>query len=69
MIRLSMQERKVAREVLAGAGDALVAVRLSLSVWTVRTYLRRIADRLDPNGRPRLVLERHRSTLELALAE
>lgn len=65
MIRLTPQERRVVEQALEGAGDAEIARALTISVWTVRTYLRRVADRLDPDLRPRLAFQRHGERLGL----
>lgn len=52
---LSEREREIMALLAAGATDAQIAVRLFLSVNTVRSHLERIRDKTGARRRPELV--------------
>ena len=55
LLTLSERERAVVREILSGAYEKEVAVRLGISVATVSTYLRRAMDKLGVSSRAELL--------------
>lgn len=56
-LSLSSQQTRIVEHILCGRQDAEIADQLSLSVHTVRTYIRRIFDHAQVNDRLTLVLK------------
>lgn len=48
MKELSKREAEVIRGVAAGLPDKAIALELGISVYTVRTYIERITEKLPP---------------------
>lgn len=65
VLNLSSQQAKIVELILCGACDKQIARRLSLSVATVRTYLKRIDERLGVGGRVELVVRVFVTALEI----
>jgi DNA-binding NarL/FixJ family response regulator len=55
-LALSPQQTRIAEMILRGKQDKEIAAELNLSVPTVRTYLKRIFDRLGVSDRVGLIL-------------
>ena len=55
-LAFSPQQTRIVELILRGRQDKEIATELSLSIPTVRTYLKRIFDRIDVSDRLSLVL-------------
>ncbi len=55
-LALSSQQLRIVELILRGQQDKEIAEELGVSFYTVRTYLKRVFDRLDVNGRNGLIL-------------
>lgn len=65
VLGFSPRQARIVELILAGACDKQIAQRLSLSVDTVRTYLKRINTRLGTSGRVELVVRVFSTALEI----
>lgn len=65
VLGFSPQQAKIVELILCGTCDKQIAHRLSLSVDTVRTYLKRIDARLGVSGRVELVVRVFVTALEI----
>lgn len=65
VLELSPQQARIVELILGGACDKQIGQRLSLSVDTVRTYLKRIDERLSVKGRVELVVRVFVTALEI----
>ena len=59
-LRLSSQQARIVGLILQGKQDKEIAAAMELSIWTVRTQLTRLFQRLDVGGRVGLVLHAFR---------
>lgn len=64
-LQFSPQQARIVELILCGACDKQIAQCLSLSVDTVRTYLKRIDVRLGVSGRVELVVRVFTTALEI----
>ena len=65
MVHLTARERDVLEYVALGCRNAEIAERLSLSVETIKSYVRNILAKLEVHGRHEAVVEARRQGLIL----